>query len=352
MLYRLPEAATQENWLYECLLLALTMGFESHDSGQPVAPWPDFFPEAHRDKLKKRKKFGDAVAGVIGGYGALNQEDRVVIREALDDQAHLGDLFDGGRSARTRNSLPEPMQTLLADLADRAFDTLDHLGIRGRSYAVHAAVGGLTCTFCGYEASDSSRVRQMDWDHYLARSLYPFASANLRNLSPMGDACNRSFKGSKDILRSNGGARRRCFDPYIAEPATVHVLHSVLFARGPGNSLPEWAVTINGDPDACASWDSVFRLRERWAARLDDVHRACVKFFGATMKRNAAPTDAEIVDRLADYAHGHAAEGSMSDSLLRRAIFELWAERCAIPGQEALHLTRILRGSVAQLGRD
>lgn len=351
MLYCLQPDATVENWLYESLHTAFLASFAAIDTGEEVTPWLDFVPDAHRTRLKRRKLLGASIVAVIDGYRHLSGSDRALLREALDDQRQLTELFNGNRAALCRDLLPLPMQPLVAEYAERAFTTLEELGIKSRSYAIHSTGGYLACAFCGYEAYDSSRVRNMDWDHYLARSLYPFVSANLRNLSPMGDACNRNYKGSKDVLRSNNGMRRRCFDPYGSQTATVDLLGSRLFARGRGNVLPEWNLTITGDPDACATWDSIFRLRERWNDRLDEVHASCLKFVGGTMRRSVVPADQDILDRLQGYAHGHRAQGSAAGTFLERAVYELWATRCAQGGEEADRLFTLFKRSVAERGR-
>lgn len=342
MLYRMPAAAAAENWICDALNAALLDGFDRADAGEAPTAWPDCLPEAHRDALRRRGRLGEAVAGVITAYAALQPNERTELREARYDQMRPAELYAGELSAKRVQDLPAPLAAPLREYADCVFDALDDLGVRDRSFEIHGRTQGLACAFCGYEAADNARVRNMDWDHYLAKSLYPFAGANLLNFAPMGDACNRTFKSSKDILRSNAGARRRCFDPYASEPATVDLLDSTLFARGPGNLLPEWRIGIRGDADSCATWDAIFELSARWIDRLDRVHEGCLGKFGR-LHRGRALTDADVVDGLDRLASMHREHETAAGEFLPAAVYELWSVRCAGAGEEAGRLLRLLR---------
>lgn len=338
----MPAKAAEENWLCDALNAVLAKGFADVDEGaQPVA-WPDCLPAAHHEALKRRGKLGEAVTSVITAYAGLGPEGRAVVREAREDQLQLPEIFEGGRTANTLGNLPAQIQAPLDEFSKRVFEVLDDLGIRARSYRVHDEGGRLACAFCGYEAADNSLVRNMDWDHYLARSHYPFAGANLRNLTPMGDACNGTFKRAKDILRTDTGERRRCFDPYGSEPATMDLLASTLFARGPGNQLPDWVVTFHGDADYCETWENVFSLRSRWTSKLDTLYRGCLDHFGS-MYRGDGLTDHQVVEKLQRLAMSHSWDSMAAGGFLPAAIFGLWADRTASDGAEADRLRRLFR---------
>jgi len=342
LLYRLPAEAAEENWLCDALNTALAQGFAEVDAGAHPVAWPDCLPAVHREALRRRGKLGEAVTAVITAYAGLDPAGRAVVREAREDQLELAEIFEGARTANRLGSLPEPIHAPLDEFSKRAFEVLDDLGIRARSYRVHDEEGRLACAFCGYEAADNSLVRNMDWDHYLARSHYPFAGANLRNFSPMGSDCNGTFKRAKDILRTDAGARRRCFDPYASEPATVDLLASTLFARGPGNQLPHWVVTFHGDAEHCETWENVFSLRTRWTSKLDTLHRGCLDHFGAVFRGDAL-TDQKMVEKLQRLATSHSWASMAAGGFLPAAIFALWADRAAADGAEADRLRRLLR---------
>lgn len=72
-------------------------------------------------------------------------------------------------------------------------------------------------------------VPRHDLDHYLAISRYPFSGTNLKNLTPMGDRCNSSYKLALDILYDPNGNRLPCYDPYGDVTASFSLEGSELF---------------------------------------------------------------------------------------------------------------------------
>ena len=342
MLFTLSPAAAAENWLRDVLNDALTRGFARIDANQDASGWLDGTPQAERERLEKRRKLGGAVEAVFAAYRDLNALDRDLVLEAFDDQRNIADLFDGNRKAATLVDLPATMRAPLKEYADRVFDVLDEWGIRDRSYAIHDEGGASACPFCGYEAMDGSRIRNMDWDHYLAKTLYPFAGVDLRNLSPMGDGCNGSFKLAKDVLRSNGGLRRACFDPYGNLHASMHLQNSVMFARGDGNELPDWEISFLGDQDRRDTWESVFVLRTRWLGRLDDIYSYCLSQFG-DLYRGEQLSAAQVVGKLEKLKNAEGHPKRMPGSFLKAAVFDLLRDRAMKNTVEGARVLRLLQ---------
>ena len=346
MLQQLPIAATAEVWLCDALNTALENGFACIQANLPIPPWLDFIPEQHHAVMARRGKLADAIEAVFAAYQALPPDGQADVRNALEDQQELDELFSGFRAARPLHDLPETMHAPLKEYASRVFDVLNDTLIRDRAYEVYDQHGFLACPFCGYEAFDSSRLRQMDWDHYLARSLYPFAGADLRNFSPMGDGCNARYKRSKDVLRSNGGVRRPCFDPYHSAPATISLTRSQLFTRGEGSEMPEWQIDLIGDDDRCASWDSIFEVRARWLDRLDRIYDKCLSGFREVHRGHDIPDDA-LAGRLAQLAAAEHHPPPETGAMLRAAVYTLRSGRAGEDTDEGARLRRLLRTTIA-----
>ncbi len=342
MLFSLSPSAASENWLRDVLNDALIRGFACIDANQYPLSWLDGTPQAERDRLTKRKKLGGAVEAIFQAYRALNAAHRGLVTEALEDQRNIADLFNGNRTANTLADLPDTMRAPLKEYADRVFDVLDEWGIRDRSYAIHDEGGVSACPFCGYEAMDSSRIRHMDWDHYLAKTLYPFAGADLRNLSPMGDGCNGSFKVAKDVLRSNGGLRRACFDPYGGLHASMHLQNSVMFSRGKGNELPDWDISFLGDQNRSLTWESVFVLKTRWLAKLDDIYSYCLGQFG-DLYMGEQLSNAEVIAKLVKLKRAEGHPKQMPGSFLKAAVFDLLRDRAMLQTDEGARVLRLLQ---------
>ncbi|MRS16969.1 hypothetical protein GJV06_18980 [Enterobacteriaceae bacterium RIT691] len=70
-------------------------------------------------------------------------------------------------------------------------------------YELVKASGLRVCPYCNAETIrtiDGIKKHRPDIDHFLPKSKYPFFAASIFNFIPAGSACNRSFKGSVDVL--------------------------------------------------------------------------------------------------------------------------------------------------------
>jgi hypothetical protein len=183
------------------------------------------------------------------------------------------------------------------------------------------------CPFCGYEYFDAPGAPRHDLDHFLPISRYPFAGANLRNLVPAGDRCNRVYKGSANILVAEDGHRRRCFDPYGAKFAAVSLEGSDIFARR-GGSLPAWNIDI-GDSAEAATWNAVWKVKERYRRDvLDADYHSWLTHFAEWCRRSQRPTATatEIRTALRDYVQTVIQEGFSDRGFLKRALFEMLSD--------------------------
>lgn len=68
------------------------------------------------------------------------------------------------------------------------------------------------CPYCGFsDLAGEYNERREAYDHYLPKSKYPFNSVNFRNLAPMCNKCNSSYKLAKDPISNLEGTRRKAF---------------------------------------------------------------------------------------------------------------------------------------------
>ncbi len=100
-------------------------------------------------------------------------------------------------------------------------------------------------------------------DHYLARSIYPFAAVNLLNLVPMCHECNSDYKKAADMVRHANGKRRVAFDPYNHTKVDVRLDQSIPFA-GKGGHLPDWKIELSPMSPEVDTWNDVFNVRQRY----------------------------------------------------------------------------------------
>lgn len=337
MFFVYPIAATSTNWLHECLAEILNEGMNNVDAGNARTPWPDCIAVDRRDRLRRFSQLQEYLDEFFACYESLAQDERSIVREAVDDQSAPAVLFEGGRNANRLIDLPEPIRESAKQVFEKAFDMLKPLGIRDENYKkFFRSLDHKVCAFCGCEHFSGATSKREPLDHYLAISLYPFAGANARNLVPMGAKCNSSYKLAQDVLRTSQGVRRVCFDPYEATPVRVNLMASQLFARD--NGLPSWQIHLEGDADRIRTWNEVFDITRRFTDdHLDSIYKNAIKVFGALWRKRpqVLPMDATVAEALEHLADLSRAKGWSDRAFLETALYEMLQARCTAGGPEA-----------------
>lgn len=148
----------------------------------------------------------------------------------------------------------------------------------------------MECPFCGLtdlpSEYDSFRA---DYDHFLAKGIYPFNSVNFRNLVPMCGICNSKFKKQKNLLyrENNKKNRRKVFYPYDANPGEISI--EIIIEKDidieTGN---DYKVEINGTTDTreeINTWDEIFEIKERYLAVIKKRSNSWIEMFKLEYKK-------------------------------------------------------------------
>jgi hypothetical protein len=349
MFFRMPVSAIVLNWVGDWINGTFLSNFSKIDGGRRPAVTFGMLSDQQTEIIRRKAALIKAVRAVLKAYQALDIGQRFQVRLALSEQVDVPTMLVGAGASDTRSMLPLSIQSSLDDVSRLAFSALDSIGIRGESLDHHFAEGkGRLCAFCGIEPVASGFVSSPDWDHYLARTHYPFASYNLRNLTPMGVACNRTYKLSKDVLRSASGARRMCYDPYLTDPVSVDLRLSDPFGDG---SRPRWVVRLGGNPDQSATWDDVFRVSDRWTDLLAAKNQSCIQDIASAFRRSDLPSEKAIEDQLAARCGPLPADRSHGDDLIRHAVFDHWLDYFRRGNAERYRICNLLKDAVRFRGR-
>ncbi len=281
MLFRYPLAATERNWLHDCLTTMIREIHVSIEAKEAPLAWPDIIPKAHRGKLEGRYGLRDKLHAYQQSFDALTQAERDQTIQAITQQNDLENLCESDQECCTSDVLAGTVKESAKELFEFAFKLLSELEIRDHQYkTIYENLLAEVCPFCGIENFESGDQSREDLDHYLAISKYPFAGTNLRNLIPMGDKCNRHHKGSIDILHKDNGSRRKVFDPYGEGELVVCLNESELFA-GDKSYLPSWQINFQPDGEEVETWDRVFKIRARYkSSALDKSFKRWLNEFG------------------------------------------------------------------------
>lgn len=134
-------------------------------------------------------------------------------------------------------------------------------------YQKFIALNGHVCPFCSLSTHKHPFGRKRgDFDHYILKANYPFASLNIDNLIPMCSECNQDYKSNVDILKNADGTRRNFIYPYSFEEAFRIEIDEMIFEE------ENWKFKINIisslDPNLVESYDSVFDIKKRMQIEL------------------------------------------------------------------------------------
>jgi hypothetical protein len=276
----------------------------------------------------------------------LTAVQRVRVLTCLNQQNAIADLVSCASNCDCLDDLPNAIRTPAKNLFEFAFGLLTDLGVRDQHYAViYNASRHHVCPYCCSEYFDAPGAPREDYDHFLASSRYPFAAANLRNLSPMGMKCNQRYKWIGDILRDDVGNRRRSFDPYANHQLRISLTNSIPFAQADGQT-PDWRIDFVPDSPECMTWDSVFQIRIRLSRDVlnPSFRNWLADFAGWFVKRKGVDdvSDRRIIDALREYAEDAEITGLTAREFLRAPVFQMIECHCSNGDNRLVQFTRDL----------
>lgn len=346
MFFGYPTAATNRNWLHDCLVEMVTTIHTRLNAGQQFPAWPAIIPTAHRTLIRSKHGLRGRLNAYAVAAESLNSAQHEQVLTCLSQQNAIADLVSCISNCECLADLPEIIRDPAKELFVFAFGLLTDLGVRDWHYAaVYNSSQYHVCPFCCSEYFDAPGAPRADYDHYLAASLYPFAAANLRNLTPMGMSCNQRYKSANDILRDDSGNRRRSFDPYTDRQLRVSLINSIPFSQADGQT-PDWRIDFVPDSPECVTWDNVFQIRTRlFRDVLNPSFRNWLGDFAAWFAKRKGlddVSDTSIVTALREYAEDAEITGLTAREFLRAPVFRMIEHHCSNGDNRLLQFTRDL----------
>lgn len=280
MLTCYPIEAANENWLHDSIVEIINVVHIKLDAHQALpncqAEWEALVPNTlsaeNRDNLIKARGVRDRIFTYKDSVSNLNQADRKMVFSALEGQNQIADLVSGIRNIDDIDIVYPNVKTAAHNLFVFCYGKLSDFEVRDRQYQIiFDYLETKICPFCGIERVMNPEETAQDQDHYLAKSIYPFAAVNMRNLVPMCRCCNRDYKKNIDMLRTTDGQRRIAFDPYACVPPTISLLNSII-DETISPPIPNWHITFMPNTEQVATWDDVFSIRARYKRDILDKH--------------------------------------------------------------------------------
>lgn len=136
------------------------------------------------------------------------------------------------------------------------------------------------CHCCGIDTILTEDNAPRDaFDHYLAKSIYPFISLNFHNLIPTCPHCNSSYKKEKDTLYEEEGKtekRVKAFIPFRTGPEENHITVKIKFSKPYNmNHVKDCGMTLDfsckGKEEEVQTWKRLYSIEEKYTAFCYDL---------------------------------------------------------------------------------
>jgi hypothetical protein len=340
-----PPIKTGTNWLHDCLMDTLAQVHDRLRAGKEPPAWPEIIPDLHRNRIRSRSSLREGISKYVTASRTLSDPEHDQALRALAAQNQIEKLLAGEVECERMEALPAAIRQPLLELYEVAFRQLRELGVRDVHEAcLIAERRQAICPFCGCEYFEPSGVRA-DLDHYLTRTIYPYASANLENLVPMGKYCNQGFKGQTDLLYDDD---RRCiaYFPFgAAEVATIDLDRSDPLGD---SRRPSWVVRLDPPGGRTETWDRVFGIRTRFVEILRREYSGFLsEFYEVCRFRGASPPvdKPELVKSLKDYVELQRRLEMSDKAFLKAAVFKMLLKHCREGNDDLVEL--LLAGPLA-----
>lgn len=148
-----------------------------------------------------------------------------------------------------------------------------------RFYRDYIKVNKTVCPFCAINSyKNPLNPRREDFDHYLCKSKYPLAAANMDNLIPMCTECNQDYKKNIDVLNENNN-RVVAFYPFSQLAGVTIKIFSLLDREPP--YYRRWSVKLapknNSDIQKVANWNRVFSIEQRMVNEIIEYYEEWIQ---------------------------------------------------------------------------
>lgn len=129
------------------------------------------------------------------------------------------------------------------------------------------------CHCCGIDTILTEDNTPRDaFDHYLAKSIYPFISLNFHNLIPTCPHCNSSYKKEKDTLYEEKGKtekRVKAFQPFRTGPEENQITVKIKFSKSyDKDKVKDCGLVITfscvGKEEELKNWQRMYGIQEQY----------------------------------------------------------------------------------------
>lgn len=152
------------------------------------------------------------------------------------------------------------------------------------------------CPFCGLnEIKGPHHSKREAYDHFIPKSKYPFNSINFKNLAPMCNDCNSSYKLTKEplmhidpIKKKVNNVRRKSFYAYSTKKINLEIEIDLISLDVTKLSINDFNINVKssdsiGYTEKIDGWKEVYGIDERYKAKVLSK-RGAIKWFNESQE--------------------------------------------------------------------
>lgn len=246
------------------------------------------------------EKYKDLIDGINADYiknpliqiyatcKTLNNKSLKVLRKAIINNNRIRELCKGEIEPVLYSEIEAVNSDLAKNLKSFCDNLYDESIKKAPFYSKYKTIDNyynflvgksLTCRACGRPTVLTKfNSYRSGLDHYLPRKHYPFSAINFKNLIPICDNCNESYKNQKDpliIVRNKGRANEQRIKTKAYFPFSEYTLDIAInlnFTVNYNANLTPEEVEISFNcidhQEEVNNWDRLFGIKENYKAEI------------------------------------------------------------------------------------
>jgi hypothetical protein len=231
----------------------------------------------------------DEVERIYDIFKSLTSAVRTQVKEAFKTNNNI-ELLCNGTDPVYLSALPNVVENDIKPLFKWCYETLLEKGkVAGdkkdyyNQLIKHPDNDFDTCPCCGLiDIESAESICREDYDHYLPKSKYPFASVNFTNLVPICNKCNRDRKKADDPIEYD----RITFYPFSTEVHNIEIKLNYtvdIYKDDKELNFTDLEINLNGQADKIDTWDWLFDIVTRYE---DKVKTFSKRFLNEIKRRH------------------------------------------------------------------
>jgi len=257
-------------------------------------------------KVNKNKSLNDEVERIYEVFKGLSDDQKDTIQEAFKTNNKIEKLCNKEEIPIYLSAMHKVVKDDIKPLFKWCYENLlDKAEVAGEKLQYYKDLidenGFDECPCCGlidFESIDPDNDYREDYDHYLPKSKYPFASVNFENLVPLCHKCNSKRKESKDPIEND----RSAFYPFKIGDHDIGITIEVDKDQDIEKlAKKDLRFIFTGDDDKIETWDWLFDINSRYNDKLRPKVKTLIREmknrYRQSKKENQGKSFTDIIDQ-------------------------------------------------------